>query len=202
MAARRAFDDDPATRYGSRVLALALFTMLASQTPSPSTPAGTDGVDVVELADPAGVPGLRAGFDVDAPADVVLDLLWDVSRFRAVFPDIKALDVVARPDDHTVDVRFFVDAVVATPTYTLRRTLDRGARRVAWVSVAGDLKHIAGSWSVTPRSPSSCRVVYESFVDVGVVGVSSVYRSLVLGRVEQMAGRVRAAARAPTAPPR
>jgi ribosome-associated toxin RatA of RatAB toxin-antitoxin module len=183
------------------VIALAVATLLALQTPSTTVPV-TDAVDVAELTDPAGVPGLRAAFDVAAPADVVLDLLWDVSRFRAIFPDIKALDVLARPEPHTVDVRFFVDAVVATPTYTLRRTLVPAARRVAWVSIGGDLKHIAGSWSVTPRSSSSCRVVYESFVDVGVVGVSSMYRSAVLGRVEQMVDRVRAAARAAPPPSR
>jgi ribosome-associated toxin RatA of RatAB toxin-antitoxin module len=185
------------------VLALALFTLLTAQTPSTTAAAGdvVGVVDVVELADPAGVPGLRAGFDVDASADVVLALLWDVSRFRSIFPDIKALDVVARPDDHTVDVRFFVDAVVATPTYTLRRSLDVGARRVRWVSVAGDLKHVAGSWTVTPRTATTCRVTYESYVDVGIVGVSSAYRSLVVGRVEQMAARVRAAARASTSRP-
>ena len=175
------------------MLALALFTFLSAQASSTTVPGA---VDVVELVDPDGVPGLRARFDVDAPADVVLDLVWDVTRFRSIFPDIKALDVVGRPDDHTVDVRFFVDAVVATPTYTLRRTLDRAARRVAWKSIGGDVKKIAGAWTVTSSTSTTCHVTYESFVDVGVSGVSSVYRSLVVGRVEQMAARVRAAARA------
>jgi ribosome-associated toxin RatA of RatAB toxin-antitoxin module len=181
------------------MFALALLTLLSAQSPS-TMPVGQvradERIDVVELADPGGVPGLRAAFDVDAPADVVLDLLWDVARFRSIFPDIKALDVVAHPDDRTIDVRFFVDAVVATPTYTLRRSLDRAGRRVSWKSIGGDLKHIAGAWTVTPTSPTTSRVTYESFVDTGVVGVSSVYRSLVVGRVEQMVGRVRAAAAA------
>ncbi len=175
-----------------------LAVLLGAQAPpSPSplpSPVAADGVDVVELADADGVPGLRATFVVDAPADVVLDLLWAGARFRSIFPDIKALDVVARPDDRTVDVRFFVDAVVATPTYTLRRSLDRGRRRVAWVSVGGDLKKIVGAWTVAPLSAGRSRVIYESYVDVGVVGVSSVYRSLVVGRVEQMAARVQRAA--------
>jgi len=178
------------------LLPAVLAALLGAQAPSsPSSPSPAEGLDVVELADPEGVPGLRAIFVVDAPADVVLDLLWDVARFRSIFPDIKALDVVARPDDRTVDVRFFVDAVVATPTYTLRRSLDRGRRRVAWVSIGGDLKKIVGAWTVAPVSPGRSRVIYESFVDVGVVGVSSVYRSVVVGRVEQMAARVRGAAR-------
>jgi ribosome-associated toxin RatA of RatAB toxin-antitoxin module len=180
------------------VLAVALSILLLAQ--SPPSPEATGAVEVVELSDGDGVPGLRATFVVDAAADVVLDLLWDVTRFRTIFPDIEALTVLARPDDDTVDVRFFVDAVVATPTYTLRRSIDRGGRRVSWVNIGGDLKKIVGSWSVSPAGPARSRVVYESFVDVGVAGVSGMYRSLVLGRVDQMVARVQAAAR--TAPPR
>jgi ribosome-associated toxin RatA of RatAB toxin-antitoxin module len=185
------------SRYRPAVHVLSLVLFVFAQSPTSTVPPP---VDVVELVDAEGTPGLRASFDVDAEADLVLDLLWDVARFRTIFPDIKALDVVARPDPQTVDVRFFVDAVVATPTYTLRRSLDRPGRRVTWRSIAGDLKKVAGSWSVVARTAHGSRVVYESFVDTGLVGVSSVYRSLVLGRVEQMAGRVRAAAVA--SPPR
>jgi ribosome-associated toxin RatA of RatAB toxin-antitoxin module len=149
---------------------------------------------VEELADPDGTPGLRAVFDVDAAADLVLDLLWDVRRFKAIFPDIHSLEVVGRPDDATVDVRFVVDAVVAQPTYTLRRSVDRAARVVRWRNIAGDLDRVVGRWHVVPVDATRCRVTYESFVDVGVVGVSGMYRSIVRGKVDQMADRVRAAA--------
>jgi ribosome-associated toxin RatA of RatAB toxin-antitoxin module len=149
---------------------------------------------VEELADVEGTPGLRAVFDVDAPADVVLDLLWDVRRFRSIFPDIHALEVVGRPDASTIDVRFVVDAVVAKPTYTLRRTLDAKQRVVRWTNIAGDLDRVVGSWAVEELDGTRSRVRYTSFVDVGVVGVSGMYRSLVVGKVDQMAARVRAAA--------
>ncbi len=160
----------------------------------PTTTAGRAAPAVEELTDPDGTPGLRAVFDVDAAADVVLDLLWDVRRFKSIFPDIHTLEVVGRPDDATVDVRFVVDAVVAQPTYTLRRSVDRAARVVRWRNIAGDLDRVVGRWQVAVVDAARCRVTYESFVDVGVVGVSGMYRSIVRGKVDQMADRVRAAA--------
>lgn len=148
---------------------------------------------IAPLTDKDGTPGVAATFDVEAPADVVLDLLWDVSRFRRIFPDIKSLEVV-KDAPPVIDVRFDVDAVIASPTYTLRRTLDVEAGEIRWVSIAGDLKRIAGRWIVRPAGARRSVVVYESFVDVGVPGLSSVYRDLVKARLDQMAGRVRKAA--------
>ncbi len=150
-----------------------------------------------------GTPGVVVTFDVDAPAPAVLEeLLWDVSRFRQIFPDIKAVTVVGGSGSR-LDVRFDVDAVIATPTYTLRRTLDVAAREIRWHSIDGDVKHIAGRWQVEPRGPDRCRVRYESFVDVGVPGLSVVYRDVVVKKLDQMVARVRqAAALLPRAAPR
>lgn len=145
---------------------------------------------IVPLSDADGTPGVSATFEVDAPRDVVVDLLWDVSRFRRIFPDIKSLAVV-RDAHPVVDVRFDVDAVIASPTYTLRRTLDVAAGEIRWVSIAGDVKRIAGRWIVRAVDERRSRVTYESFVDVGVPGLSGVYRDLVKAKLDQMAGRVR-----------
>jgi ribosome-associated toxin RatA of RatAB toxin-antitoxin module len=146
--------------------------------------------EIVPLSDADGTPGVAATFDVEAPRDVVVDLLWDVSRFRRIFPDIKSLQVV-RDAHPVVDVRFDVDAVIASPTYTLRRTLDVPAGEIRWVSIGGDVKRIAGRWIVRHVDERRCRVTYESFVDVGVPGLSGVYRDLVKAKLDQMAGRVR-----------
>lgn len=139
-------------------------------------------------------PGVRCAFDVDAPAAVVLDLLWDVSRFKRVFPDIKELTVEGTPTPTQLDVRFAVDAVVASPTYTLRRTLDVNAGDIRWKNIAGDLPVVVGRWHVTPRKDGGSDVAYESFVDVGVPGVSTIYRNIVLSKLHQMVERVRTAA--------
>jgi ribosome-associated toxin RatA of RatAB toxin-antitoxin module len=167
------------------VLGLLLLTVSLAQ----ATPGG---VEVTPQKDQSGAPGLLATFDVEAPADVVLDLLWDVRRFRQIFPDIKELEVKKTHAEHDIEVQFFVDAVVAKPTYTLRRRLDVANKSIRWESTGGDLKRIAGSWRVKALSPTRSRVVYESYVDVGVFGVSGLYRDLVVGKVDQMAGRIRA----------
>ena len=157
------------------------------------------GPPVIEaITDAEDAPGVRAVFDVDTDADVVLELLWDVARFKTVFPDIQELAVMKRPDDSTVEVRFVVDAVIAKPNYTLRRKIDRVARRISWVSIAGDLKKIVGHWHITPLIVADgvrprCRVSYQTVVDVGVPGASSIYRSVVMGKVEQVIERVRQA---------
>lgn len=172
------------TAIGDTVVMLlaALLGALALSTSSAPT--------IVPLSDADGTPGVSATFEVDAPRDVVVDLLWDVSRFRRIFPDIKSLAVV-RDAHPVVDVRFDVDAVIASPTYTLRRTLDVAAGEIRWVSIAGDVKRIAGRWIVRAVDERRSRVTYESFVDVGVPGLSGVYRDLVKAKLDQMAGRVR-----------
>lgn len=164
---------------------------------------------ITAISDQDDTPGVKAVFDVDADADAVLELLWDVDRFQLIFPDIKELHVEQRPDDRTVQVRFVVDAVVAKPTYTLLRKLDRSGRSISWVNVAGDLDKIVGHWRIA-QNGSGCTVTYQSVVDVGVPGASGMYRGLVMGKLEEMIGRVQKAARAlpkkptppaPTTPP-
>ena len=146
------------------------------------------------ITDAEDTPGVRAIFDVDASAATVVDLLWDVARFKTVFPDIQELTVLARPDDHTIDVRFVVDAFVARPTYTLRRTLNASYGLISWVNIAGDLKKIVGHWQVVATDVNHCRVRYQTVVDVGIPGASAVYASMVMGKVEQVIERVRRAA--------
>ena len=149
---------------------------------------------ITALSDADDTPGVRATFEVDAPAGVVLDLLWDVSRFQRIFPDILALHVVTETPTQ-VDVRFTVDAVVTQPTYTLRRKRDAERGEISWVSIAGDLKRVVGKWTVRPASDASrCVVVYESFVDIGFVGISTVYRNIVTSKLHQLVARVRLAA--------
>jgi len=159
--------------------------LLISATPLPPP-------EIVPQTDAVGTPGVRVGFVVEAPPVLVLDMLWDVKRFREIFPDIKALTVL-RSTDTQADVKFDVDAIIASPTYTLRRTLRSQAGEVSWVDIGGDLKRIVGRWIVTPHARGS-HVIYESFVDVGVPGVSTVYRDVAKTKLDQMVVRVRAGA--------
>ncbi len=171
---------------------LALALLLASADPGAATTAAPV-VEQLTAADDT--KGLRAVFQVAAPPDVVLDTLWDVRRFRQIFPDIEQLEVLAeRPG--SIDARFTVDAVLAKVRYTLRRDIDRVARRVEWRSIAGDLKAIRGSWQVQPTAdPAVSLVTYISFVDVGYAVPSGMVRDTALKKVDQMAERVRSACR-------
>ena len=165
------------------MISLVVLSLLAAAAPVITPLTGSDDT-----------PGVRCTFDVDAPAPVVLDLLWDVSRFRRIFPDIKELSVEGTPTATQLDVRFAVDAVVAKPTYTLRRILDVAAGDIRWKNIAGDLPVVVGRWHVAPRKDGGSDVAYESYVDVGVPGVSTIYRNIVLSKLQQMVERVRAAA--------
>jgi ribosome-associated toxin RatA of RatAB toxin-antitoxin module len=162
---------------------LALLLALAAQ-PLPEP-------EIVPLED-EGTPGVRVSFVVEADAPLVLDMLWDVARFREIFPDIKALSVL-RSSATQADVKFDVDAVIAAPTYTLRRELRATDGEIVWRAIAGDLKRIVGRWIVTPHARGA-HVVYESFVDVGVPGVSTIYRDVAKTKLDQMIVRVRAGA--------
>ena len=171
-------------------MVLALLALLAAVDPGVALTAAP----VVEpLTAPDDTKGLRATFLVSAPPDLVLETLWDVKRFRQIFPDIEALEVLAeRPG--SVDARFTVDAVLAKVSYTLRRDVDRGARSVRWTAIDGDLKSVHGSWQVaSTEDPLVSRVTYTSFVDVGYAVPSGLVRDTALKKVDQMVGRVRAA---------
>ncbi len=171
---------------------------------------------VVEpLEAPDGVKGLRAVFDIpaasvssDGDTDACLETLWDVRRFRTIFPDVKSLEVLAPaldkvPTATQLDVKFTVDAVLQTTTYTLRRTIDRTARKIEWQRIAGDVPTIRGSWAVTTVSPKDhsaqpvVRVTYTSFVDVGYFVPTGMVRDVAMGKVNEMAKRVRSACTPP-----
>lgn len=167
---------------------LVLLALLAA-----ADPALTAMPAVEPLTAPDDTKGLRATFLVNAPADVVLETLWDLKGFSEIFPDIQKLEVLAA-GPATVDARFTVDAVLAKVRYTLRRDLDRSARRVQWRSIDGDLKSIRGSWQVEATAePGVSRVSYTSFVDVGYAVPTGMVRDTALKKVDQMAVRVRAA---------
>jgi ribosome-associated toxin RatA of RatAB toxin-antitoxin module len=185
------------------MVALALALLAAAQAPvvaglgaprSDRPAFDTAAAPAVEpLVDADGVKGLRATFLVAAPPDRVLETLWDVRRFRSIFPDIESLEVLAASDS-SVDARFFVDAVFTKVSYTLRRDVDRGRRTVTWRSIGGDVKLVRGSWSVAPTADASVsRVTYTSFVDIGAVVPTGMVRDVAMGKVEQMTARVRAA---------
>lgn len=140
-----------------------------------------------------GIPGLHATFEINAPRDKVLETLWNIDRFKEIFPDIKKLTVKKRADD-MVRAEFHVDAVLKEISYTLHRTVDREKGDIVWREAGGDLEKIRGAWRVRPTSDARVtRVTYESFVEVGGFVPTGLYRDLAMRKVTEMAARVRAA---------
>jgi ribosome-associated toxin RatA of RatAB toxin-antitoxin module len=140
-----------------------------------------------------GIQGLTASFVVDAAPDLVIATLWDVKQFPKIFPDIEKMDVVEEATNR-IDVDFQVDAVLAKVRYTLRRKYDPKRRTVRWHEIGGDLKRVRGAWKVAPvKEPGRSLVTYESFVEVGGLVPTGLYRDLAMGKVKEMAGRVRKA---------
>lgn len=145
----------------------------------------------------AGIKGLRASFYVAAPRERVLQTLWDVDRFLEIFPDIQSLDVLARRKSG-VDAKFTVDAVLAKVSYTLRRELDVEKGLISWHEIGGDLRAVRGSWRVEKTEIEGVtKVTYASFVDVGRFVPEAMVRDLAIGKVTEMAERVRAACAKP-----
>jgi ribosome-associated toxin RatA of RatAB toxin-antitoxin module len=151
----------------------------------------------IEPLEREGVKGLRASFFVAAPPEHVFATLWDVKRFKDVFPDIHSLEVV-RDGGEQLDVKFFVNAVLSDVTYTLRRTRDAKARTISWQSIAGDVRSIHGSWTVrTTADPNISEVVYTSFVDVIAIVPTALVRDTAIKKTNEMAVRVRGACKQP-----
>jgi ribosome-associated toxin RatA of RatAB toxin-antitoxin module len=148
---------------------------------------------VVPLVMGDGLKGLSATFLIEGSPDDVLLTLWDIHRFKSIFPDIKSVEVLVEKVD-LVEARFQVHAVFDDVSYVLRRRLDRDKRRVDWVSIDGDIKRILGSWEVEATAdPLVSKVAYTSFVDVSLLVPQSVVRNVAMNKVAQMVERVRGA---------
>jgi carbon monoxide dehydrogenase subunit G len=179
-----------------------LLFVLAAGSPAASETVGKpQNIDAEAKRDPVvwprrakdGTRGLEAHFVVAAPAEKVLATLWDVRAFTRIFPDVKKLTVVDEGDGW-VEVECEVRAVVKTVRYRLHRTLDRKAGIIRWRRTGGDLKKIEGAWHVGSHvDPRFSRVQYHSYVDVGYGVPSRMVRHFAIKKVNEMAGRVRAA---------
>ena len=148
---------------------------------------------VREVVDEVGTKGLEATFEVDVPAEVLLDALWDVTQFPRLFPDVKHTRVLRRAEDE-LDVEHEIDAVLRRVRYVLRRTRDRARGRISWMELSGDLRRVRGGWQVTPTE-KGCHVVYTAFVDVGRFVPTSVVRDLAMRKIDEMIARVSRVAR-------
>ena len=151
----------------------------------------TRAAEVRLIRDAAGTAGIQAEFHVPAPADLLLELLWNVDNFPELFPDIKSYDVL-RSSDASVDVAFRVNAVVKELRYVLRRELSTDTAEIRWSSLSGDLRKISGGWSLRPTATANVTLaVYRTFVDPGRMIPSRLVAAAAKRQAQILAQRVR-----------
>jgi hypothetical protein len=153
----------------------------------------SQGVVVIEdVRDATGLLGIRATFAVDASREQIWTVLTNYDSYAKIFPRVQRLRVLQK-DERGATLEYWGDAVVSDLHYILRRTYVRPLHAITWRRTAGDLKRIEGSWRILdgPHAELSV-VVYESFVDIGIPLVGTVFRPLAKTEIRKMAVRLRA----------
>ena len=148
----------------------------------------------IEEVSKRGIKGVRASFSLAHPAELVINLMWDVDQFAKLFPDIRELRLISS-EENSQDVHYRIDAVYKEVQYTLRRTRnqrDDGAD-IEWQMLKGDLRNIIGAWRITDSGENACGVIYESYVDASVLVPTSMIRKVAKTKIREMVDRVRRA---------
>lgn len=148
----------------------------------------------IEEVSKRGIKGVRASFSLAHPAELVINLMWDVDQFAKLFPDIRELRLISS-EENSQDVHYRIDAVYKEVQYTLRRTRnqrDDGAD-IEWQMLKGDLRNIIGAWRITASGENTCGVIYESYVDASVLVPTSMIRKVAKTKIREMVDRVRRA---------
>jgi carbon monoxide dehydrogenase subunit G len=145
-----------------------------------------------DVTDDEGTKGLETTFDVAAPPDRLLEILWSPANFGRLFPDVKEVRVVTQ-EGATMDLAFRVDAVVREVSYVLRRTLDPRAHTITWREIGGDLRRVRGGWRLEPLDGQAggSRVTYRAFIDVGRFVPTALVRESAKRKLGEMVDRLR-----------
>ncbi|MBI4617021.1 MAG: SRPBCC family protein [Planctomycetes bacterium] len=86
---------------------------------------------------------------VDAPPDVVWDVITDYDGYREFMP-MTVESRVERVEGNSVDLFMELKVLIKRIRYRIRLFLDRPARTVDWERIDGDLKANEGSWRLAP----------------------------------------------------
>lgn len=116
--------------------------------------------------------------DIDAPAEVVFGVLWDVARYPEFVSDV--VDAIVEPgaDPHTLRatmevqllrVRRYTVDMVAEPPWAIRWTLERG----------DSLVRNDGAWLLSPNDDGGVHVRYELGIEFALAVPDAVVRKMV-----------------------
>ena len=105
---------------------------------------------------------------VRAPIDLCFDTLVDFAEYPNWFGVIRKA-VVEDADDAAGcwPVRFELDAILKTITYTLRYQSER-PHRLTWEMASGDLKAIEGEYQLLELEPGLTEATCTQSIDVGL----------------------------------
>ncbi len=144
-----------------------------------------------KVKDEAGTRGLEGTFYIGVPPDTILEILFDPENFRALYPSVKSIEVLARTES-SVDVAFCVDAVLKEVRYVIRRSVDRQTRTIEWHELSGDLKRVRGGWKVEPTdNPQVSKLTYSAFVAVSFFVPTHLVAVGAARKMDEMVGQVR-----------
>jgi ribosome-associated toxin RatA of RatAB toxin-antitoxin module len=97
--------------------------------------------------------------DVDAPADVLWDVLLDYDQYRFFQPRVeRAAPTLGKDGNVLVDWK--IDTPLISTAYTNLMTKDDGARLLKARQVKGDLRGSDWDWKIVPLGPGRCRMFH------------------------------------------
>lgn len=121
----------------------------------------------------------RSDIEVQAPADAIFAVLWDVRRYPEFLTDVveTAVHSTGRPGEQ--EAAFDVQ-LVRIRHYTLRMVADP-PRGLTWTLVHGEsLRCNEGSWEIEPLDDGrTCRLVYSIRVDFALPVPDVIVRKII-----------------------
>ena len=115
------------------------------------------------MADPGGASGIiHAAVDIDAPPEVVWDLVVDCALAPYMAVNLKSCRVLGAAPNGSWDLREHVSRGPWPPSVrsVFRSDYDR-PRSISFHRVGGDLRTLEGGWRLTPLAGGRTRVQYE-----------------------------------------
>jgi aromatase len=146
--------------------------------------------------------------EVQAPAQVVYDLIADVTRWPLMFGPtvhVELLEPAAMPGHGTERLRIWATANGEVKTWTSRRELDAAARRISFrqEKSAAPVAAMSGTWRLEPAGAGATRVVLThefSAVDDDPAGVDWIEQAIDRNSTDELRALSAAAQAAANAP--
>ncbi|HWH31334.1 MAG TPA: SRPBCC family protein [Egibacteraceae bacterium] len=116
---------------------------------------------------------VRESILVKADADTIMDVIADFDAYPDWQPDFKSVEVLETDDDGwATKVRFVLDAMIMTTSYTLAYTYTDTS--MSWHLVEGEqVRKVDGSYTLEDAGGGQTKVTYQLEVDptISVPGI-------------------------------